>query len=184
MATQPEPLEDAWLRSIADHLSTLAEQIRHTGTATDNFTNLQAKNSAKPSREEFLAIAVQRYQERRRRTALLGDPSLFGEPAWDILLDLYIAYAKGLPVSVSSACIGSAVPSTTGLRWLGILQEEGLIVREHDPRDQRRILVRLSNDGVQRMERFLREIHAGANTGSRGPLPQPVGPRNQVNTAG
>ena len=39
---------------------------------------------------------------------------LFGEPAWDILLDLYIANVENKPVSVSSACIGSAAPPTTG----------------------------------------------------------------------
>lgn len=79
---------------------------------------------------------------------------MFGEPAWDILLDLYIAHADGKPVSVSSACIGSAAPPTTGLRWLGVLAEEGLVVRENYADDHRRVLVRLTRAGITAMERF------------------------------
>ncbi len=94
------------------------------------------------------------YDKRRRRSALFGNGELFGEPAWDILLDLYIAYAENKPVSVSSACIGSAAPPTTGLRWLGVLAENELILREHDPDDQRRVLVRLTERGIAAMDKY------------------------------
>lgn len=156
VASNPSPDERRAIGTIADQLAQLARALRATGHP-DGPALAQAP-SLGLSKGDYLAIAERRYQERRRRTALFGNPDLFGEPAWDILLDLYIAYARGLPVSVSSACIGSAVPATTGLRWLGILQEEGLVVRGHDPNDQRRIHVRLSNEGVRRMEHFLREL--------------------------
>ena len=58
------------------------------------------------------------------------------------------------PVSVSSACIGSAAPPTTGLRWLGVLAEQGLVLREHDPEDQRRVLVRLTERGLAAMDEY------------------------------
>lgn len=45
-------------------------------------------------------------------------------------------------------------PPTTGLRWLGVLAEEGLVVRENDPEDHRRVLVRLTRAGITAMERF------------------------------
>jgi hypothetical protein len=35
---------------------------------------------------------------------------LFKDPAWDILLDLYVARADGRGISVSSACIASGAP--------------------------------------------------------------------------
>lgn len=84
-------------------------------------------------------------------------PTFSVEPAWDILLDLFIAQGEGKTVSVSSACIGSASPPTTGLRWLGVLADEGLIVRENDPADHRRVLVRLTPAGTAAMERFFDE---------------------------
>lgn len=99
-------------------------------------------------------LAREIYSTRRRRSAIFGNPELFGEPAWDILLDLYVADVEGKPVSVSSACIGSAAPPTTGLRWLGVLAEQDLILREHDPDDQRRVLVRLTESGLAAMDEF------------------------------
>ncbi|MEM7778848.1 MAG: MarR family transcriptional regulator [Pseudomonadota bacterium] len=94
------------------------------------------------------------YSTRRRRSGIFGHEELFGEPAWDILLDLYIAYVDQKPVSVSSACIGSAAPPTTGLRWLGVLSEHGFVLREHDPQDQRRVLVRLTELGLSAMDEY------------------------------
>lgn len=120
----------------------------------------EAEIPAFPEREGYLALARSRYEARRKRSAVFNGAELFGEPAWDILLDLDIAHAEGKHVSVSSACIGSASPPTTGLRWLGVLQEAGLIEREHDPRDQRRVLVYLSDDGVTRMEDYFRDALA------------------------
>ena len=103
----------------------------------------------------LLALARHAYRLRRQRGAIFGSEDLFGEPAWDILLDLYIAHAEGKPVSVSSACIGSANPATTALRWLAVLADKGLLVREADAKDQRRIMVRLTERGIAAMERFL-----------------------------
>jgi len=69
------------------------------------------------------------------------------DPAWDILLDLYAAEEEGLHISVSSACVAAAVPSTTALRWLRILCERGLITRRADSFDGRRVFVSLSEEG-------------------------------------
>ena len=109
----------------------------------------------RPNRRTALATARHAYWLRRQRTQIFGSAELFGEPAWDILLDLYIAHAEGKPVSVSSACIGSASPATTGLRWLAVLTEHGLIAREADANDHRRIMVQLTECGVMARERFL-----------------------------
>ncbi|MEO0591035.1 MAG: hypothetical protein AAFZ11_10815 [Pseudomonadota bacterium] len=105
-------------------------------------------------RKTFAHMARTAYAKRRKRTSIFGDPELFGEPGWDILLDLYIAHVEGKPVSVSSACIGSASPPTTGLRWLGVLTEQGFIAREHDPLDQRRVLVRLTDKALDAMDAY------------------------------
>lgn len=111
-------------------------------------------------RQAYAAMARATYAVRRKRSAIFGDAELFGEPAWDILLDLYIASAEGKTVSVSSACIGSASPPTTGLRWLGVLAEHDLVLREHDPRDQRRVLVRLTEKGLSAMDRYFASASA------------------------
>ncbi|MEL7189559.1 MAG: MarR family transcriptional regulator [Pseudomonadota bacterium] len=106
------------------------------------------------SRSAFVDLARNAYFLRRRRTGIFGTVDIFGEPGWDILLDLYIAHSEDKPVSVSSACIGSASPPTTGLRWLGVLADHDLIVREHDPDDQRRILVKLTDHALQCLDTY------------------------------
>ena len=110
------------------------------------------------SRVVYGSFAREAYATRRKRGAIFGNPELFGEPAWDILLDLYIAHVENKAVSVSSACIGSAAPPTTGLRWLGVLTEHGLILREHDPEDQRRVLVRLTDRGLSAMDEYFASL--------------------------
>lgn len=103
-------------------------------------------------------LANQAYRERRIRDRIFDDPALFGEAAWDILLDLLAAEMTGTRLSVSSACIGSNVPSTTALRWLTILEERGLISRESDVSDRRRAFVRITPDGVRKMKSFFSAI--------------------------
>jgi len=103
--------------------------------------NLQGRLHASPDLAE---LALRTYRDRRRRAEIFGDETLFGEPAWDILLDLFVAGEKGKRVAVTSACIGSGVPSTTALRWLNVLEMRNLVEREEDLQDARRSFVRLT----------------------------------------
>jgi hypothetical protein len=153
------------LKPFADQLMAIAQHLREgdfpsvdSGRSDDRAQN--SDPSDRLTRIEFAAMARQAYATRRKRTAIFGNPELFGEPAWDILLDLYIAQSEGKPVSVSSACIGSASPPTTGLRWLGVLAEHGLVVREQDCDDQRRVLVRLTDRGIDAMDEYFASISA------------------------
>jgi hypothetical protein len=110
-----------------------------------------AKVTASQDHPIWVELARQTYEDRRRRTKIFRSEELFGEPAWDILLDLFIAAKERRRVSVTSACIGSAVPSTTALRWIAILEKQGLLVREADPGDARRVYVKLSARGYAAM---------------------------------
>lgn len=83
------------------------------------------------------------------------DEALFGDPAWDILLDLTAARLEKRPVAVSSLCIAAAVPPTTALRWITRLTEEGLLVRIADPRDGRRVFIALSDGAAEGMFAYL-----------------------------
>lgn len=97
-----------------------------------------------------LAMAREIYAGRRRRERFLA-ADLFGEPTWDILLDLYIAAGEGRRVPTTSACIGANVPPTTALRWLRILEARALVEREDDGRDGRRTFVCLTARGTAAM---------------------------------
>lgn len=91
---------------------------------------------------------------RRQRGNFFGE-DLFGEPAWDILLELFAAELAQHKVSVSSACIGSAAPMTTALRWLKKLEDNGLVSRQADAHDARRQWVQLSPHAFAAMRQYL-----------------------------
>lgn len=74
-----------------------------------------------------------------------------GEPAWDILLNLYEAHLSQVRTMVTGACLGSRVPATSALRWLKVLEVRGLVERQGDPLDGRRVFVSLSPKGVAEM---------------------------------
>jgi len=83
---------------------------------------------------------------------------LFSEPAWDILLDLFIAVVEQQQISVSSACLATVVPATTALRWLDILQHQGLVERYPSADDKRVTFVRLTNAGRNVLRGYLSAV--------------------------
>lgn len=98
----------------------------------------------------ILAAVHDEYKSRRDRNRFFGN-DLFSEPAWDILLDLYMQHEKGKSVSVTSACLASGVPSTTALRWLRVLEEQELILRTAHPMDHRSYVVKITESGHRRV---------------------------------
>lgn len=101
-----------------------------------------------------LTVALAWVAARKARNSVL-DGALFADPAWDILLDLYICHAQGSRGTISDACLASGVPATTALRWIRILESRDLVLRERDPNDRRRTFLALSDEGVQKMEQAL-----------------------------
>jgi len=131
---------------IGESPTAILESLGNPAEPRDN-----GKMTAGQDHPIWVELARQNYEDRRRRTKIFRSEDLFGEPAWDILLDLFIAAKERRRVSVTSACIGSAVPSTTALRWIAILEKQGLLVREADPGDARRVYVKLSARGYAAM---------------------------------
>lgn len=93
----------------------------------------------------------------RRLRDRFFDPTLFADPAWDMLLDLYAARLEHARVSVSSLCIAAAVPPTTALRWIATMTDAGLLGREADPMDRRRAFVTLSDEAAGGMRDYFAE---------------------------
>ncbi|TZG28733.1 MarR family transcriptional regulator [Sphingomonas montanisoli] len=91
---------------------------------------------------------------RRRRDTILGH-DLFGEPAWDILLDLYTSEVEGKQVKLSALGLLAGIAPTTMMRWTAVLVNRGLINRSSDDRDQRIRIVSLSDAGRARIEQVL-----------------------------
>lgn len=96
----------------------------------------------------------------RQARARFFDPALFGDPAWDMLLDLTAAQSEGAQVSVTSLCIAAGVPATTALRWLTQMVETGIFIRVPDPADKRRAFIALSDRAVAAMAGYFASLRA------------------------
>ncbi len=99
--------------------------------------------------------------ERNARSSFFGD-SLFAEPAWDMLLDLYCAHLAQQRACVTSVCAASPVPLSTAVRWLKALEGQGLVSRSQDPLDSRRFFVCLTPQGLEKMTDYLEAVATGA----------------------
>ena len=105
------------------------------------------------------AIAVKKAADlieiAKRRSRYMSAANLFADPAWFIMLDLFVRQHSGLQTTVSSACHASFSPVTTALRYLAILTERNMIEREYDPVDQRRVFVKLTQEASAQIQRTL-----------------------------
>lgn len=94
----------------------------------------------------------------RRNRGQFFDGELFADPAWDMLLELYAAKLGQQKISVGSLCLGAAVPGTTALRWITMLEGKGLIERKADPMDGRRFYLSLSGAGLDAMASYFKTV--------------------------
>jgi len=113
----------------------------------------------RPSAAHFpsdtVAAAKMIYGARRKIDNVFGVNGFSVSPAWDIMLDLYAAHFSNTAISISSACIGAACPPTTGLRWLQILERQGLIAKTGDTTDGRRSFCSLTDRGISLTEKAI-----------------------------
>jgi DNA-binding MarR family transcriptional regulator len=99
---------------------------------------------------EELALQAFRLREARYRHL----PKV-GEPAWDILVALYLTETSGARHATGRVIELSRSSLTTGLRHIEILERDGLIFREKDEKDKRIAYVRMSAQGRKRVETIL-----------------------------
>lgn len=108
-------------------------------------SRLKGRAAARP--QPVAIDAEQWFALRRRRDAIFQGLNLFSEPAWDILLCLRIADGKGRRETVGSVSIAAGCPLTTASRHVAELVRLGLVAREEDATDARRIYLSLTGRG-------------------------------------
>lgn len=99
-------------------------------------------------------VAVQILSRRRLREEFFGS-DMFGEPAFELLLDLFIQEIDGQNVYTTSLAVASGAPLTTALRQIAMLVDRGFVQRVPDPVDRRRVMVQLTERGSAAMWRYL-----------------------------
>lgn len=74
-----------------------------------------------------------------------------------MLLALYVTESSGTTATASGLIKSLGVPSTTGLRWLHVLDANRLISRRTDPSDKTVHLVELTDRGRHTLDQFFAE---------------------------
>jgi CheY-like chemotaxis protein/DNA-binding MarR family transcriptional regulator len=110
-------------------------------------------------RRRELSTAKLLMEVRKRRDALFG-AELFEDPAWNILLDLHESTLRGISLSVTDLCTGAGTSSTTALRRLNSLISLGLAERVPDSTDGRRVFIRQTRLGAEKMQSFNQWFHS------------------------
>lgn len=102
-------------------------------------------------------VAILIRDKANRRTHHIPQ-EFIAEPAWQMLLELFIQFAGGADVSTKSLCIVSGVPDTTALRVIERMENANLIERSQSLVDKRVTLVKLTRHGVVAVGSYLTEI--------------------------
>jgi DNA-binding MarR family transcriptional regulator len=141
---------------IAEALARLTRaEIEGDATAAPIVGDRTNRYGAPPSLAEPSAADVRRAIRARRLRDQFFGATLFEDPGWDMLLDLYAAELERARVSVSSLCIAAAVAPTTALRWIARMTDTGLFERRPDLLDRRRAFMVLSDRASEAMRGYI-----------------------------
>lgn len=116
--------------------------------------------------DDVMSVARAVYQSRKRRSIHFGS-ALFSEPAWDMLLVLFIYGDRGDRMSVTKLAEFSESPLTTAIRWLDYLESQRWIVRTPCPNDRRKFFVNLSDKGRSLMVTYFQSLIEGDDASLR-----------------
>ena len=147
--TFKNPTQESGMRRSSD-----SGGARGLWTPDAAMSSLNQRRQAPVDRSNLVSLAKKIKEFRAVRDSVFP-PELFGEPAWDLLLALYIAAGDQYRLKVTAACAESNVPESTALRWLSSLAEAGLIRYDPNPTDARSRYVALSSPGITMMDRLL-----------------------------
>jgi DNA-binding MarR family transcriptional regulator len=145
------------LSAAVQELRELAARLERVSVAEAEPTMLRRAEPTSPEAGPALARAL--YTARSERAALLPGIS-FGEPSWDMLLNLYVAASRGRELLVSELYSASRAPTSTALRHLKRLRDKKYVELEAHATDARKRLVKLTPQGLARMDGLLAAIAA------------------------
>ena len=151
---------------ILDHIIVTAARTHHL-IAGDKMSDKPARNWAmffrsEPSGDDAADLRALRNAEvtfRRRilRSQILDGSEHFGEPAWDILLDLFIHEAKDQRLSMSALCVTAAIPTSSAMKLIQRMCDDGILQRSPDTADGRRSLINIAPTVAHRLRAYFAE---------------------------
>jgi DNA repair protein RadC len=126
---------------------------------TYSFTMKSPDTAADRRAKAELVLTNARITQRRRflRRHLIGAEYLFVEPAWDMLLDLFIHQCEGRVLHLYPMCVASGIPMSSALRLAQKLCEAGILRRQPDTFDGRRSIMMIEPEIMHRLSAYFAE---------------------------
>lgn len=135
-------------------LKLLADPAR-LGNLLPAFLPHVAQSPAGEPDRETLASRARIVLNSRRVRGQYFHRDLFGEPAWEILLALYIAEESGARFTTTKLAEWVGVPLSTVIRWVKTLEEQALVERTDHPTDRRVFFIRLLDKARKALDAYL-----------------------------
>src|SRR3990170_6524908 len=107
MRAFPEEEQPSPEQSSVEKLNSLQKQLDELRNGLTGHPQADATHAAKLGQ-----LAQEIVRSRGRRAAAFESNDLFGEPAWDILLGLYVADDAQLKLSITELCDVAGLPLT------------------------------------------------------------------------
>lgn len=148
-----DPMRSDLFSEQLHQLSTLIEAIKQEMSPDGPPEEISLDAPRKLTSKEIQGLL----KARRKRETVFG-PGLFADPAWDLLLEAYVAQLDQRKISVSGMCCAGGAPATTALRHLQKLEQQGWLVRRTDPYDGRRSWMELSAVGNAAMLAYFNSV--------------------------
>lgn len=114
--------------------------------------------SAEPAPRDKLIARARAVLHARRLRARHFSRVMFAEPAWDMLLLLYLADSSEGRQTIGQLAELIETPLTTVLRWMGFLEKERLVERQDHPTDRRIVFIKLTDKGRSGLDAYLAEM--------------------------
>lgn len=155
------------LREEEEHLAMNHAEKVQIGIASKILTQLfepQHVPRAVPTSHQFDALAIARALKEnfaKREEVLPILPAC--NPGWRILIELYIARRERVRVSITDITLLTNLAGATSLRWLKLLDDGGLVIRQPDINDRRRFWLCLTDRGLGTVSEVLENMAAQFN---------------------
>ncbi len=115
-------------------------------------------SSAEPYPNDQLIPRARSALRARRLRSRYFNRVMFAEPAWDILLLLYLAEFSESRQTIGQLAEMVETPLTTALRWVAYLEKEHLVERQSHPTDRRIVFIKLTDKGRDGLSEYLSEM--------------------------
>ena len=139
------------MRQIAKKLREIAALLEYDGPVDVGTASPVREAEAQSGTDDALPPSPERMIAFRRRREEIFGGSLFADPVWEMLLELFNASLSGGQVTIGELCDSSMVPESTALRHIARMFAANLMETRETAAEGRDRVVELSTDGLRKM---------------------------------